>query len=148
MLLPAKLTISDKLISTFKAKAREKFPREAYAVLLGHGDLATGIVIEDIHFPDFASTSDCVYIPEDGYLEIAEQAKEQDMIICGDIHSHPYEHREDGKYPDCSRSELDFDYAPAFMVQGICRVTQSATGRLRCVVRFWGPAVPILVTIT
>lgn len=138
--------VSRSLVDQFKAVAKEHFPREAFAYLLGR-DAGTLIEIEDLFVPEDLDKhcSDMGFEIQDSWTLAAKAAaKEQGLVIVGDIHSHPFRNGEWSRRfkPEPTPSVEDID-AGLHCVNAICLVLECKTGRLRSSVRFWGPQVPV-----
>lgn len=142
-LSPIQLAVPEKLVREFKAKAKELFPREKYALVLGElGDQAQ-LKVAEFYYPRLKSNARNVFLEPEVLAEANEYAKEHDMQVLGDIHSHCY----DSEFvshggTDRARSEADHYYAPLFIVQGICVVTKYPKV-VRASVKWWGPAIPV-----
>lgn len=142
-----RLTAKRALMESFKRRARKEFPKECYGILLGV-DCGTNIEIVEIYYPGFKSTPSYVLTEAQGFVEAEEYSKENELSVVGTIHSHPYGHHEGHSGKDHSQSEADYYHAPALKVHGICKITQSATGRLRSSIKFWGQLLNIDTEIT
>jgi hypothetical protein len=144
MLLPAiQLFVPDRLVQKFKAKAKAIFPLEQYAVVLGH-TVAGVIQLTEFVYPEFKSTDSQIFLQPVVLAEIAEYAKEHDLRVYGDIHSHCYEEEYSiaGYKMDRARSEADHYYAPLFTIQGICVITKH-NDKMKASVKWWGPTIPV-----
>ncbi len=133
------LSVPKKLLETFKKRAREQFPKELYAVLIGH-DGHDKIEVLDLYYPNFKSNKYFVWCDPQGYLDALEHAAELDLTIVGDIHSHCYASTVGA---DHSKSEVDHEWGHKLIIQGICRVIEFPSGLRRATVRFWGPTIPV-----
>lgn len=137
---PAAITVRVKrrLLESFKRQAREAYPRETFAFLLGHEEADLVEIVELYELPEWKKfcTRDRVKIQPGWLIEAQEHASDAGLVVVGDIHSHP---------ECCSheQSEADFDYAPGWnKIAGICRVSVAGE-RLRSSIRFWGPMIPV-----
>lgn len=133
------LTVPKKLVEQFKKKAREQFPVELYAVLIGH-DYCDKIEVLDFYYPNFKANRFFIWCDGVGYLDAEEHASEVGLSIVGDIHSHCFDSKYGG---DHSKSERDHAWGHKLRVQGICRVIEHAKKRRRATVKFWGPTTPV-----
>lgn len=144
-LRPIQLEVRRSVVIDFKRLAKEVFPLEAFAYLLGRdaGDL---IEIEDLFIPnDLVDwvTPTSVSISDLWLPAAKKQAKEGGLKVVGDIHSHAYKHYELGKMkPGCVPSAIDMEEGMQ-TVTGICDVLEGKTGKLRSDIRFWGPMFPV-----
>lgn len=143
--------VTRKVLDGFKRGAREAFPREKYCYLLGHeyGDV---VQISELYYPEDAdkhSTETQVNVRPIWLVEAEEHAKDIGLSVVGDLHSHPYLHEEcSAGTPGRHQSEADLDYAPRWQkIAGICRVTESQTGKLRASIRFWPPIIPVTMEV-
>lgn len=145
--------ISKKLVSEFKAQAKSAFPKETIAYLCG--TLEHNIItIEELWVPEDVlryCTHDTVTIKPEWAIEAIEYAKDNDMVICGTIHTHPFTKEELAIYSGTGKhqSEADIDSCGLAwqQISGICVVKESKSGRLSASIRFWGPTVPLDVRI-
>ena len=140
-----RICVGRKLIGEFKKEAKAVFPRETFAYLLGR-DAGTVVEIEELFFPpdvnDYCSENS-VTIGEDWLYSAKEHAKESSLSVVGDIHSHPYRHRDIGRLkPDCAPSAQDMDCGIPH-ISAICQVRERRDGSLISSVRFWGPMFPV-----
>lgn len=143
-----------KLAAEFYRNARKAFPNEEFAVLLGKKK-GTVFLIEDLYFPPErlnVQSPDFVPVQQNWFNEAYQIAKENNLIILGDIHSHCYEMDEPGS-PGTDPSEADWEYAEymkqatgdRYRLMGIVRVLKRG-GKLTCRSRFW-PAIDLPVTV-
>jgi proteasome lid subunit RPN8/RPN11 len=147
------LYISKKLIKQFKDISKDAFPSEILCYLVG--DIEHNIItVEEFWFPenilDYCDHNTVNIQPHWG-LEAIDYAKDNDMVISGSLHSHPYTKEELALY-NCTgkhQSEADIDSCGMAWQQiaGICVVKESPSGRLSSSIRFWGPTVPLEVRI-
>ena len=145
-----KVCVSRSLLSEFKRKAKAAFPQETFGYLLGR-DAGTVVEVEELYIPldvDEWCSVNSVTISDEWLPDAKRHAAEHGLKVVGDIHSHPYRHREVGKLkPDCSPSAVDID-GGIQTISAICQVRQCKTGRLVATVRFWGPMFPVEEHIT
>ena len=140
-LRPIQLEVQKSVVEKFKRAAKEAFPLETFAYLLGR-DAGTSVEIEDIFIPN--NVLECVtttsVLIDDSWLPAArKEARDLGLTVVGDIHSHPFRYGEEG--------DLRLHSAPSAIdmenglkgINGICAVVQSKSGRLRSRVTFWGP---------
>ncbi len=127
------------------------FPKEAWGYLLGNEALDC-VEISDLWLPEDVekySTPSTVNPPKHWPIKALEYCEEHDITALGSIHSHPYSYSEthvEGRRvmsPDHSTSENDALSGITTKLHGICRVTQSKTGRLRATIKLWGPELPV-----
>lgn len=141
------LTVPPAIIREFKARAKTAFPKETWALMLGTiaGDHAH---VDELYWPDdvdrFATNCQVSEQPH-WFAEAQEQAKESDLVICGRLHSHPYERDEaDFLVTDRAQSEGDLDSPGSrYLISGVCVVQELKAKRLRASMRFWGPTVSV-----
>lgn len=133
------LTVPKRLVEAFKKKARERFPVEVYAVLIGH-DYHDKIEVLEFFYPDFKASKHYVYCEDQGYVDAKDSADELGLRIVGDIHSHCYD---SSIGADHAKSEIDHAWGHKLRIQGICRVVESSGGRRRATTKFWGPTIPV-----
>jgi len=152
ILRPLRLQIPARIIRQFKKLAKEHFPREAYAFVLGK-ETSTTLKVEELWVPpDLAtySTPASVSLPRHWAEEVWEYTQENDLDPLGDIHSHPFKQQEylfaTGR-PEAVPSEADFRTWTTG-VNGICVVVEGKTGKLRSHIRFWGPMIPFIEEVT
>ena len=148
VLRPLRLQIPARIIRQFKKLAKTQFPKEAYAFVLGK-ESPTTLKVEELWIPEDLTaytTRSSVSLPKHWYTDAWEYAQEHDLDPLGDIHSHPFSHKECEIHPgrpEAVPSEADFKTWTSG-VNGICVVTEGKTGRLRANIRFWGPMVPFI----
>lgn len=137
-----------KALARFKSAARNAYPKETLAYLIGEklGDL---ILIEDVYFPekvDLASTNNAVYYQNWWPEEALEYARDHDLEVVGDIHTHPRKFKKwKGLCSEVTPSEGD--YIDGWEgICGICIVTQLKNGSLRTKVAFYGPTAKVELT--
>ncbi len=149
LVLPLK--IHTRVVTKFKKRAKELFPKELFAYLLGN-ETIDGLEIIDIWIPEdiekYAKT-DHIMLQDAWAGQVLEYCEDHDVTPLGSLHSHPYSYFElhtRGKRvenPDHSTSEADADCGLTSRVHGICRILQSKTGRLTATIKFWGPELPV-----
>ncbi len=143
---------SRRAVDQFKTAARKCFPNETYAMLIGH-EHPKGADIHYVWFPESVISSPAQILVDSAWIIEAEEwaREEHDMVVVGDIHSHPYKYTErpiGGGLPDHSQSEADIDVWPEWKkINGICRVVEFESGILRCSVRFWPPIAQVRTQI-
>lgn len=149
-LRPIKVCVSRGLINEFKKEAREAFPKETFAYLLGR-DAGTLVEIEELFTPmdvDEWCTETSVDISDEWLPAARKHAREHGLAVVGDIHSHPFRYGEIGKLkPECAPSEQDIDGGMPW-IAGICQVQQRRGGSLITKLRFWGPMFPVVEQLT
>ena len=87
---------------------------------------------------------DAVFLPPEWLVDAAEHAKDEELVVVGDFHSHPYVYGEDRVDPVQSEYDLDCS-SEKYLINGIVNVCQGKTGRLSTKVRWWGPSVKVRV---
>ncbi len=147
LILPIKVNVRRHVINRFKKAAKEAFPKETFAFLLGH-NAGTLVDVEDLYFPEGIaklSTVNSVEIPDELVSEARAYAKEEALTIVGDIHSHPFQWAELKRSctkPESTPSETDLR-SGWYHISAICLVCEDSKGRLTASKpRFWGPLVP------
>ncbi len=146
--MPARiiLTVPARIEREFKRAAKAAWPSEAFGYLLGTvaGD---HVYIESLYVPDDMAehcTHNRTEIQPEWLIDAQEAAKEDGLIICGDLHSHPFRYRETrGVIQDRVQSEGDLDCPHKWLVAGVCVVQEMRNKRLRASTRFWGPTVEV-----
>jgi len=149
-----RLDMPRRLEREFKRQAKAVFPRECYGILLGTvaGD---SVVVDEIWIPPveelraFATPTE---VTTEGvtkwYLDAIERAREEDLTIVGDVHSHPYPWSTyGGQNKDRTQSESDLESQEFSnpLVCGICTISEQARegGRLRASFRWWGRTISL-----
>lgn len=131
-----------KLLRKFKQLAKNAWPKEAYALLIGQiiGDT---IFVDDLWLPpgqqEVASestvcTQNNVSVFEGWWADAIEEVKETGHIIVGDIHSHPYD---DHHTFDASPSEVDWLCPLRGQIQIVCATQKRKSGRFRFKLMVW-----------
>lgn len=142
--------ISKKLINEFKILAKKSFPKEVIAYLCGTIEQNI-ITVEELWVPDNVlkyCTKDTILIQPTWSSEAIDYAKDNDLIVVGDIHSHPVSYEYSYAVSNMpSESDVLSRGLAWEQITGICVVRQSKTGRLTSSVKFWGPTVPLDVRI-
>lgn len=143
--------VPERLTNQFKKQAKASFPNETYAYLLGHHEDGK-IFVDDLYSPpnidDFCAPG-IVNVQWDWITSAKRHGRRNDMIIVGDIHSHPYNKAQAKKYSaDLSPSETDWDGLAAGQIMGICLVKQTKDGKLRAKTKFYGPMPQVKVKTT
>ena len=148
-LRPIRVEVPRRIINEFKAAAKEAFPRETFAYLLGR-DAGTVVEIEELFFPmdvDEWCSENGVMISDEWLPAARSEGAHHGLVVVGDIHSHPFRHKELGKViPGCVPSEIDLEGGSPH-ISGICAVRELRTGRKISSVRFWGPHFPVIEEI-
>lgn len=138
------------LFSEFKKRAKEMFPREKYAILMGKRVSKDFWAIEALWFPEGADdycTKFHVTVLDSWWEEAKKVAAEQKLELLGDIHSHTHT-----KPFGAEASAADFDASNwvrrfmrgAPMVFGVVAIYQTKAGK-RARLRFWPGLDPIEV---
>lgn len=135
------VTVPDSLIKEFHKQAKEHFPFEHFAFLLGSGENGA-ITINELFFPSDVEKycrPSHVLVQAAWYKEARKYCKKTGLSIVADYHSHPYSSKERLLFkPDASPSELDYETI-AGQVMAICLITECKDGRLRARTEFFGP---------
>ena len=110
---PLRVRLCPRVERRFKTLAKDHFPKEAYAYLLGR-DGVRSVDVTDLWIPsdlDVYTTQYEVAPPPMWSEEVTDYAKEHELDILGSIHSHPWSQKELlGRYrPDHAPSEQDLD---------------------------------------
>lgn len=142
-----KINVTTEVTDEFTARAKDSFPNETFAYLVGkyvtpdHVEVTKIIVPENVD----AHCSPAEVDVQDKWLKAAKRkAKSEGLVVVGDIHSHPYSAAEIAARrphkPDTSPSESDLERSLcAGPIMAICLVTESKAGRLTARIRFWSP---------
>jgi hypothetical protein len=134
------------LAEEFKTAAKSAFPREEYAIILGTATKGGVYRPSFLYFPPDTSeyaTTDIVFIQEHWWRSAKKAAKDQNLLLLGDCHSHPYP---SDWVPDktAGPSAADLDHG-AFLVRktrrkypimGVMALYPSARG-MESSLRFW-----------
>lgn len=138
----------------FKKAAKEAFPREEFALLLGRrGQDADfwSVEVEKVYFPEGRQahcSSGSVYTQDSWYVKAKKAAAADGLELVGDIHSHTWRKDHVVKGHSCAPSEDDVDHSGLILpftegriaIFGICSVLETKRG-LQAKLRFY-PAVP------
>ena len=126
-----KVRVKQGALNHFRKKARESYPLEIHAYLLGNVKSITEVEITDFRYPQSYNiqTGNNVQWTADEFSKLKERATESNKVIIGDIHSHPNW--------DAVMSEQDYKACilDSLVVCGICSLTKDKNTR----VRFWTP---------
>ncbi|MCE5309614.1 MAG: Mov34/MPN/PAD-1 family protein [Acidobacteriales bacterium] len=140
------LTVPPRIDREFKLAAKKAWPNEMFSYLLGTvaGD---HVYVDSLYLPENVAEN-CTHsrtnIQPEWMLDAQEAANEDGLVICGDIHSHPYHYRETrGVIQDRVQSEGDLDCPHKWLVAAVCVVQEMANKHLRASLRFWGPSIPV-----
>lgn len=134
--------VPNSVFAKFHKRAKESFPNEMFAFLLG--SVKEGVYnITDIFFPTDVERycrSNAVLVQASWYKEVKKYCKIHSLKLICDYHSHPYDKAEMSKgKPDTAPSEQDWDSTKPCDIMAICLVTECRDGRLRARTKFWGP---------
>ncbi len=142
--------IDKKLIKQFKDQAKEAFPKETIAYLCG--SLEHNIIqVEELWVPDNVlkhCTKDSIWVQPQWAIEAIEYAKDNDLVIIGDCHSHPCSYKYNysvSHWP--SEADIVSRGMAWQQITGICVVREAPSGRLSSSIKFWGPTVPLQTII-
>jgi hypothetical protein len=140
------IEIPNQVIRQFKKQARDAFPKETFAYLIGR-DAGTVVEIESLFIPeglDSHCTPASVAMQMHWPVDAREFAADDSAEVVGTIHSHPYTFEESGGCRlDRGLSESDHEALRGQGISGICTVQQAKSGRLSASIRFWGPTIPV-----
>lgn len=143
--------VSAKLTDDFKKKAKESFPKETFAYLLGRLT-DDKIHIEQLFFPVDVNqfcNHNTVNVQNHWAKEARREAKHQELVIIGDIHSHPFKNKQTKIYSmDAAPGEADWEALEDGHIMGICLVAELKNGNLRARTKFWGPIPQVKVKQT
>src|SRR5208282_2347385 len=88
-----KVRVKGKIVSAFKKAAKEAFPCETLAYMLGT-IRGKSLTIESLYFPpdvDDHCTPKAVFVQRSWLKAAKKEAKILGLEVIGDLHSHPYE---------------------------------------------------------
>jgi len=126
----SRVRIKKGALNNFRQRARESFPLEIHAYLLGQVKSVNEIEVTDIRYPREYNlqTGNSVQWTADEYANLKERAAAANKLIVGDLHSHPSW--------DAVMSEQDYKACilDSLNICGICSVYDKKTR-----VRFWTP---------
>ncbi len=146
-LKPFNIVVRGSVEKEFKSAAKEAFPKETFAYLLGHSFADRGI-IEDLYFPQDVGqfcTTDTVYVQPRWLREAKQYARSIELAVIGEIHSHPYTYFSGAESiirAGRILSESDFDRKP-FGINGLCVVVERKSGQLVSSCRYYPPIRPV-----
>lgn len=129
-----------------KRRCRAAFPNETVMFLLGQHEGAR-YEVEEVWVPPgvLRATPSEVWIDDKWFSEAAGVAEEDDMVLLGAVHSHPYRYK-DSRPPFSENTPSQQDFKLGWQgICGICMVREGKTGALRSRVDFFGPAPPVVV---
>lgn len=134
-----KVRVRKSALDHFRRRARESYPLEIHAYLLGTVNSVNELEITDFKYPKNYSiqTGNNVQWTADEYANLKERAARANVQIIGDIHSHPNW--------DAVMSEQDYKACilDSLIVCAICSITKDKRTR----VRFWTPTSSLPCTI-
>jgi proteasome lid subunit RPN8/RPN11 len=127
----SRVRVSKSALDHFRRRAREAYPLEIHAFLLGVVNSVNEIEVTDFRYPKEykVQTDNHIQWTADEYAKLKERATALNKIIVGDIHSHPDW--------DAVMSEQDYKACilDSLSICGICSVMKDKKTR----VRFWTP---------
>lgn len=142
---PIRLKVPTAIQTRIKRLAREAFPKETMAYVIGVTTVC-GAEVTDLWVPEDVAahcTPTSVTVPALWSYEAHEYAREQDAEVLGDVHSHPTPVAITSRIRvSAELSEGDLD-TRCMGIAGVCLVLEGPTGRLRTRLRWWGPSVPV-----
>lgn len=148
---PIKLIVDPKVQRRFRKQAIEKFPNETIAYLLGY-DLGSRIEVVELWSPPAANVQATnSELDFDAHIdwEAFEHAKESELHLVGDIHTHPWtkaqcEFRRHVKISTMIHpSATDWEFRMGLRwLTGICLIEEREKG-FYTKFRYWGPLTPI-----
>lgn len=129
-----------------KKRAKAAFPKETFAYVLGH-DAGTLVEVVALWWPedvDQYATTESVQVPPRWLGDAQDYAKDLEVAVIGDVHSHCWMRGELGRWnPGAAPSEWDMEQGQLWLT-GICNVVQGGKGRKTAEMRWWGPLVPVV----
>lgn len=143
-----RIEIRKKAVAKFKKAAKEAFPKETLAYLIGEA-VADLVMIEDVYFPEKvneSATDSYVHYQSWWPQEAYQHARDNDYEVLGDIHTHPMKYNEHYPWenePIPSEGDLKTGWNG---IRGICAVTETKAKRLVARIRFYGPIRKVEVT--
>lgn len=144
------LIIPPSLECQFRGLARQSFPKETLAYLLGY-DLGARLEITRLWVPGpelMTATLNSVTLEDHIDWEACQAARDEDPDLCvlGDLHSHPFRRddvlhcRRANLQPSAAPSDVDWHHRSGLRwITGICLITEGPAGRLTTRFRYWGP---------
>jgi hypothetical protein len=135
------------VLDVFRKEAKRLFPREAYAILIGH-QVGNLYAVDDIWIPDDLEkhvTTHSVDIQPYWEIQAHCEAEEDDAAVLGSIHSHPFNFDKCGGefYGKAAAAPSVGDWQVGWPgIAGICAIAEQSDGRLKTRTRFYGPATP------
>lgn len=145
------IRVDPRLLAEFRAAAKKNFPKETYGVFLGHLDEPGVVEIEEILIcprEQTVKSTQWVIIPDENWLrEVEKRAKNDDLAVVGDIHSH-CSTDENGFSCETAPSEGDWAAVPRYQYlfsgtytfMAIMALHRAAV-KIRSKVNFW-PLLP------
>lgn len=127
------------VIDQFKEAAKEAYPLETIAYLIGYVQ-GSKCTVTSLYFSKSNKGCTKVGINTHGNCKVAAKklAASQNQMVVGDIHSHPY----NSVMTDLAPSTTDWlNQERDLHLMGICVVYPLKNGSKRAHVRFWGPAI-------
>lgn len=125
------------------------FPNEAWGLLVGQV-VGWSVHVDGLWLPpeEEVRKGGCfkpaeIFVRPEWLVDAREHAKEEELSVVGDFHSHPYVYGE-GRV-DPVQSAYDLDCADRHLIFGIVNVEETKTKRLRTRCRWWGPSVKVSV---
>lgn len=146
---PIKVTVPRRVLDSFRRLAKEKFPRETLAYLLGHraGESyeVTGLwVPENI---DAHVTKQYVFIQSSWQVDAHCHAEDEDVNVIGDIHSHPLPYPAYGGHFNGEPVPSIIDLKGGWPgLAAICAVCEQPDKKLLTRTLFYGPSTPVSKT--
>lgn len=138
------------LAEEFKIYAKNAFPREEYAILLGTATKSGVYRPSHLYFPPdtpLYSTAEWVEPQDSWWKEARKEAKDRSLVVLGDLHSHAYE---SGWEPDKTAGPSATDLERGSYLRkktrrsrpifGICSIFPSERG-YEAVFRFWAATI-------
>src|SRR4051812_27762245 len=87
-----RVTLSNKLIKSFRRRAKAAFPNEKFAFIAGRRTTPEEIHLLDFIYPEQSATVNEVSVSQEEFTRAMESAAQRKMIVLGSIHSHPFPH--------------------------------------------------------
>lgn len=154
ILRPITVKFPKRLVAQFKKQAKAAFPHETWAALLGTERVngSRSMEVCSLFVPESVSKhckTATIDMQHGWFTEAQEYAQENDIVLLGDIHSHPYTYdilkASHYKLLDRTLSEPDLDYTRWDGLSAIMVVEEYRPFKLRARYRIWGPITPVLV---
>jgi hypothetical protein len=134
------VTVAQKLIDSFRRRAKRVFPLEKFAFIAGRRNTPEEIQIVQFIYPEQTATLDEVTVSREAFTKSMESAAKQKLILLGSIHSHPFPYnvfRGIGVDPVMSIGDV-MTWGETDIVNGVMTLTELANGTKASDFCFWG----------